>query len=77
MNLLATTLFLLFQYSNRTPHVNPNATPYPETSGGFDPQLFIIATIGVIALILILGFFVTGFKWPWSKKKNPPTYKSE
>lgn len=61
MNLL--TNFLL----QATPHVNPEATPYPETSGGFDLQLFIIITIIVVAIFAFL-FWKLGWHRPGKGK---------
>lgn len=64
MNFLLTT-FLFLQA--RTPHVNPDATPYPATSGGFDPFWFIIATVAIVGL-LAFGFWKLGWHWPGKGK---------
>lgn len=70
------------QYTDRTPHVDPSASPTPLTgcAKGWECDVprflgipgIVWGIIGVVAVILIFGYFV-GFRNPF-KKKGPNPY---
>lgn len=70
------------QYTDRTPHVDPNASPTPLTgcaaSWECDVPRFlgipglVWGIVGVAVVIFIFGQFIVGWRNPFAKKKPNP-----